>query len=175
MIRTLCYLAAFALALTAAVRTQGRFTVPEYVTITGKDTPEKIPQWAAWETAFLSIQSASTQPRSSGISRFNLPDADRTTLVDLATALHEQRARFERRIDQLRPLIGRVPDAQLNDQQMALQLEWRQAVLDARDRLLEAITPASATTLIAWVDELKANTVVMVPKNELAHYYKPQN
>jgi hypothetical protein len=73
----------------------------------------------------------------------------------------------------LKPLLGREKTEVLNEKTRAIQLDCRQAILDARDQLLRSLSPEAQIALIAWVEARKSGIRARVPKAELDHYRRP--
>ena len=55
-----------------------------------------------------------------------------------------------------------------------INLKYRRATLEARDRLLAAFSPAAQAALAAWMNDGRASIAVTVPKGELARWRAPE-
>jgi hypothetical protein len=80
----------------------------------------------------------------------------------------------QRKIEDLRPLVGVAPISEINEKQRAIQLECRGRTLDIRDRLLGGVRPEAAVAIASWVENLKTGIEISVPKRELAHFRQPR-
>jgi hypothetical protein len=146
----------------------------DYVEIDGSKNPQDIPEWDAWLAAFRVLSIANRKGSIAVPASLGLSDAD-LRLVFAEAAEQDKRNRVcEERVERLRPLLGKEKVEVINERTRTLQLECRWMTLQARDRLLEALSAEGRTALAAWVSEQKAAMRVMVPKAELEHYKQPQ-
>lgn len=170
----LCVWLALAGVNAAAQCRAPRFSNPapsEWVHIDGSRNPELIPQWSIWQRG-LQILARGRALTTVILERF--------TREDIEILKHESAEELKRdgvcqqRVLKLAPLLASEPARVLDGKTKAIQLECRQDTLEARDRLLARLAPDAQIALTEWIEALKAGTRVSVPKQELAHYLKPQ-
>jgi hypothetical protein len=146
----------------------------DLITIDGAKTPEMIPQWAVWTSAFHII-TASRRAGSNALQDvLGLTDPEAARLFREAEAQYARDSACGRRVERLRPLVGKEKDSAINGRTEAIQIECRWDTLRARDRLLEALRPEAQVRLSRWVEDHKAGMQVTIRKAELAHYQRPQ-
>jgi hypothetical protein len=181
---TACWALLPAVALSAALVQQPQTMTPEdagYVTIDGSKDPGSIPEWVVWEDAFNLVSQ--WRGRESGITqelREGLSATEMTTLEKEAAAQQQKRGDLERRGDQLKKTLGiaGMPTNEqaeaFNERAFPFKLEYRQGLLDARDRLLASLSVESQAVLTAWVNDLKPGIKAFVPRADLAKWRSPQ-
>jgi len=138
--------------------------------IDGKKNPELIPEWSVWEDALRVIAGGSRQLPSLVL--------EHTTKEEEALILREADQQPKRdgecktRLLALKPDSGK-PDT-LVQRSQAIRLQCRWGALQARDRILAAISPAARTALMEFVESVRAATKVDILKRDLAFFLQPQ-
>jgi hypothetical protein len=102
-----------------------------------------------------------------------MSDADKRLVFAVAKAQSSRDAVCQDKVERLRPLLGKTPDSVINERTREVQLECRQASLDASQALMEELTPEGQTSMNAWLQSIKAGIHARVPKSELDHYRRP--
>jgi len=153
----------------------------DLIVIDGHKDPSKIPEWAAWEDGFTTIDA--WMGRDSGFNhelREVLTPDEFSLLEREAVAQATRRAEAIRETEELRPDLAKVDpkDAaaanRLRDRIHAIDLKYRRATLTARDRVLQSLSPGSQAVLQAWIERGKATMICEVPRSELAHWRSPE-
>jgi hypothetical protein len=154
---------------------------PDVIVIDGHKDPSKIPEWAAWEDGFATIDA--WIGRDSGFNhdlREALTPDEFSVLEREAVGQTTRRAEAIRETQQLRPELTTLDPkdaaavSKLRDRIHAIDLKYRRATLAARDRLLQSLSPGSQAVLQAWIDRGKATMICEVPRSELAHWRSPE-
>jgi hypothetical protein len=158
-----------------------RITQEDVIVIDGHKDPSKIPEWAAWEDGFMTIDG--WIGRDSGFThdlREALTSDEYSLLERESAAQSTRRAEAIREAERLRPGLATL-DAKdattvkaLTDRLHTIDLKYRRATLAARDRVLQALSPASQAVLQAWIERGKSTMVCTVPRSELAHWRSPE-
>jgi hypothetical protein len=153
----------------------------DVIVIDGHKDPSKIPEWAAWEDGFATIDA--WIGRDSGFNhdlREALTPDEFSVLEREAVAQTTRRAEAIRETQQLRPELTTLDPKdtaaanKLRDRIHAIDLKYRRATLTARDRLLQSLSPGSQAVLQAWIERGKATMICEVPRSELAHWRSPE-
>ena len=153
----------------------------DVVVIDGHKDPSKIPEWAAWESGFTTLDL--WIGRDSGFNhdlREALSPDEFSRLEREAEAQAARRAEAIRETELLRPDLASMDpkDASaaktLLDRIHAIDLKYRRATLAARDRVLQSMSPTSQAVLQAWVERGKKSMICEVPRSELAHWRSPE-
>jgi hypothetical protein len=176
-----CILTAL-LAVAPTVQTQAPdATSSDIIIIDGKKDPSQLPEWAVWEQGFTII--AGWQGRDSGFThdlRMALSKEEFEMLEREAGAQSERLNRAGREAEPLRVLYAhRDPKdakllASLNDRMQDINLKYRRATLEARNRLLEALSPESQSVLASWIGDIRAGIVARVAKADLERWRAPE-
>jgi hypothetical protein len=152
-----------------------------YVVVDGKKDPSRFPEWVTWEHGFAVL--AAWTGKDSGFNhdlKATLTAEEYALLEKEVAAQHDRQAAAAKAIEQLRPIYEKAdPKDQrtarfLDEQQFAINLTYRRAVLAARDRLLASLGPTSQSALVAWMDDGRSSITVYVPKGDLAHWRAPE-
>ena len=153
----------------------------DIVVIDGKKNPSQIPEWLAWEHGFMRIamlkgkETAFTQSLKEGLSReeFDLLEREASTQSErLDVAIKEAeplREEYEKRDPKDAKLM-----TSLNARMQDVNVRYRRATLDARDRILQALCPESQSLVLSWIGELRADIVSRVQKSELERWRAPE-
>jgi len=153
----------------------------DVIVIDGHKDPSKIPEWAAWEDGFATIDA--WIGRDSGFNhdlREALTPDEFSALEREAAAQATRRAEAIRETQPLRPELTTIDPkdaaaaARLRDRIHAIDLKYRRATLAARDRVLQSLSPGSQAVLQAWIERGKATMICEVPRSELAHWRSPE-
>jgi type II secretory pathway component PulM len=149
--------------------------------IDGKKDPGQLPEWLVWEHAFMQIamlkgkETSFTQSLKEALSAQEFELLEREALA--------QDGRLEKAAKEAEPLQERFKkrdpnDAKLmswlNDQMQDLNVRYRRATLDARDRVLQALRPESQEAVLSWLGEMRAGITARVSKRELERWRAPE-
>jgi hypothetical protein len=165
-------LLALSVVCVAASLAAGQAIEP-YIEIDGSKNPEQIPAWVTWETAFRALALAERSQSKAVPQSLQMSDEDRRLVFTAAKAQAGRDAVCEKKVEGLRPMLGKIDDSVINERTREIQLECRQASLDAADALMEALTAEGQTSMEAWLQTLKHGIHARVPKSELDHYRRP--
>lgn len=151
------------------------------VTIDGSKEPGKLPNWLVWEHGFTVLSAWAG--KDSGLTRdlrTSLTAAEFTLVDREALAQQDRRAAAARAIEELRgasrgwdprdPKTARV----LEERTFQINLRYRRATLDARDRVLARLGPSAQSALLAWMDDGRRSITVTVPKAGMARWRAPE-
>jgi hypothetical protein len=144
----------------------------EMVQIDGSKNPELIPQWNVWQFAFRVIATGSKTIPTDVLVQLSTDEAD--VLRTIAESDEKNDVECQARVLKLVPLLQTSDASTVNQRTREINLECRAFTLRARDRVLEALRLQGQTALAAWVESIKADMHVSVPKKELAFFRQPQ-
>jgi hypothetical protein len=155
----------------------GKVTLPpEWVEIDGAKTPELIPEHVTWggalDTIALLVEKDVTT--EGPLTALQLADADRQLVFDEAARHRKRRAACDlnaRRAAEA--LTERTPDKEIAVLR-AETLKCREALLDAKDRLLRRLTVEGAAELERWALDERRNTRVFMPRSEVEFWKLPR-
>jgi hypothetical protein len=153
----------------------------DVVVIDGSKNPSMLPEWLVWEQAFLIISG--WQGKDSGIThelRMALAREELELLEREAGLQGERQEHAGRDADPLRArFAARDPNdtkllALLNDQMQEVNLKYRRATLEARNRVFEHLSPESQSVLMSWIGDIRAGIVSKVAKSDLERWRAPE-
>ncbi len=144
-----------------------------YVEIDGSKHPEQVPEWVTWQTAFSTLSLAERSESKAIPESLEMSDADKQLVFAAARQQAARDGACQKKVDALKPLLGKAEASVINQRTHEIQLECRQRTLDAADSLMKALSPEGRTSMAAWLQTIKAGIHVRVPKDELDHFHRP--
>jgi hypothetical protein len=146
------------------------------IRIDGAKTPELIPQWLLWREAFLTL--ALTKPPPSGFWEplEALTPEESDLLYRECLAQRERNAQLEKIIlPEQKRLEAAGEDWPVVMQKLqALEEQWRWTILEARDRVLNGLSPESREVLLNEIDSYRRDIASVMPEADLEHFKRPQ-
>lgn len=165
-----------AACLSAAAALSPQVQPPDMVVISGKTEPEKLPEYVVWRNGFDVLASAVQADKAFVLDSLKLTSNDREVALKEATAEAEReqscRVKQERVIEQARK--EKLPLERSTEQLNAVVLACRYQVLDAKDRLMTALSLEGRAELERWVLERRRGLKVFIQKHELEFFRKPR-
>jgi hypothetical protein len=158
---------------------QGSTNAPEAVAVVdGSRTPEAIPEWLAWESGFQTLLLVSDRPDSNFTSdlRQTLSEAEMELLQRAAEQQRAAHTRASESAGRLRQKLAADPSRRqaVADELHAVNLQYRRAVLAARDEALGRLRGPAQSAVLAWIGEVRTTIKFTVPKSELEQFRMPQ-
>ncbi len=148
----------------------------DMVTIDGSKNPELLPEWLVWQMSFRTLALIEHEDAPAFKQDLILSDADKRLLYREASQQRERDRQCFASLDQRHKELaaaGVEPDAMQKDLQgREVQCRWQ--VLEARDRVLEALGPEARASLLNWVAQERAAIRTTVSAAGLAHFRRPQ-
>jgi hypothetical protein len=156
-------------------------TASDIVVIDGRKNPSQIPEWLAWEHGFMRIamlkgkESSFTQELKDAMSPEEFDLLEREALsqdqrmneaIKEAEPLQEEYRRGDQKDAKfVASLVGRIQE---------INVRYRRATLDARDRVLQGLRPESQSVVLSWIGDLRGGIVSRVPTSELERWRAPE-
>ena len=159
---------------------QGTSTsAPQAVAVVdGSRTPEAIPEWLAWEGGFQTLLLVSARRDSNFTSdlRQALSEDEMAVLQRAAEQHRAAHTRASESAGRLRQKLAADPSRRqaVADELHAVNLQYRRAVLAARDEALGRLRGPAQSAVLAWIDEVRTTIKFTVPKSELEQFRMPQ-
>ncbi len=153
----------------------------DIVVIDGKKDPSQIPEWLVWQQGFTVL--AGWRGKDSGFNhdlREALSKEEFDALEREAVAQDDRAEQATKEAEPLRALYDRRDpndrrlSATLDEKMYEVNLKYRRAILEARNRVLEALRPESQSVVLSWIGDIRADIVSRVPKGELARWRAPE-
>jgi hypothetical protein len=144
------------------------------VKIDGKTDPDRIPEWLSWQQGFRTLATL----KKEGFNEFRLAleatDAELVENEALAQLERDEacrRAQYEREAE-LSPQGATLQE--IIKEQKVIVLGCRTKTLEARDKLLAALSPDGQFALLQWIERRRANIGSFVPEGDLEYFKLPR-
>jgi hypothetical protein len=156
------------------------------VTIDGKVTPDRIPEYVVWRHTFHLLKMASVDRLPDALAMLTTWEKDfvlresakiEQHLLDCNTRKLQAREPLQKLEAEGKNPFAIMTHAQIKvvDEAMwAIELQCRWDILTTRDRVLVRLTPEAQTALRSFVDQRKEGISFTVPENGLARFRQPQ-
>jgi hypothetical protein len=171
---------AMALVLGPAQGSNGQSSAAD-IAIDGSKDPAKLPNWVVWEHGFtvLGVWAGRDSGFNHGL-RLVMTPKEFALLEREALAQRDRRATAARAIEELRPLWEKADRndskvvAFFNRKQQEINVTYRRATLDARDRVLAGLGAVAQSALMTWMDDERASIKATIPMEDLADWRAPE-
>lgn len=152
---------------------------PEMVEIDGAKNPELIPEYLVWATGFQTLALMKEHNIRQGekfLTRLTLSDQDAVLVFGEAdrhmarsNRCHEKGAAIFSDMSARKQKIGEIEAAM-----KANTLECRWALLMAKDRLLQSMSPEGQDLLVRWMLDERVKLKSFVVKSDLEFFRQPR-
>lgn len=150
---------------------------PGVVKIDGETHPERIPDHWVWRAAFRFLTEIQRTNQQADISLgLPLSAADAAVLYREAAAQASRDATCQARVDTKKQAMEAEhakPDA-IGDAIRSLLVECNAAVLDAADRVVDALSEEGRVACHVWLERRRRSTTLLVPESDLKVYALPR-
>ena len=167
---------AIVVALTAGLAGQQKDDDP-VITIDGSKNPELIPQWAAWQHAFLVMNGPELHgepPIPTTVWKTTTP-AHRDLIRREAKWVFAVESKLGEDVIKLRDGLTAENLKSRAEEVQSYELKRRKAVLEARDRVVAALPPDAQLALREFVEvNCKVGYKVSMLKSQLEQYRLPE-
>ena len=155
-----------------AQQTKQQTSEDEVLIIKGSENPDLIPVWKRWETMLRILQGQRPE-----VSVLGVTEPERSMLLREADALAKLYADM---VVEFKPLVDEmkkqgtdpweIRDALWND----LTLKYRWAIIDARVRILDQLTPESTANLeMNWTQKVIQGITIQLRGPVIDRFYIP--
>ena len=148
----------------------------EWVHIDGRKNPELIPEWNIWRSALRIIGGG---PIEKDRRLIPLPLQEVLSPKEAALLVREGEGELRRhdecvaKVEKLRLRIGKEKPEIIRAENDQIEMDCRRGTLHARDRVLAGLRGTSRLTVRQWVEALKADVTISVPKKDLQRFRLP--
>jgi hypothetical protein len=160
----------------SAIPSQSAQRPSDVIVIKGATEPEKLPEYLIWRNAFDILSKAIASNRKLVLDSLKLASNDlQVTLKEAASeGVREQECKNkqDRVIEQAK--TENLPKDKFNERLNVVVLACRYEVLDAKERLMTALTPDGRVEVERWVYQRRKGMTVYVQKHELEFFRKPR-
>lgn len=148
----------------------------DIILIDGRKNPELIPEYVLWEHGFGGLAMIKENDMKPAIDSLHLSPSDFALVwKEAGQQRHREEESMALQRQRRQALAARgLKPAEWVPELRELILEYRWSVLNARDRLLAAMSPEGQVTLLAWIEQRRANITGAVPKSDLEFFRQPR-
>jgi hypothetical protein len=158
----------------------GGQSAPKMVVIDGSKTPDEIPQYLMWETAFrffTRLPPVDDLPERSGhpVQAFLARPDWSAVLAEakLQVAAQEAcRTAFQARLDELRKL--KRSDRDISEELATMTVACREESIKSGERLASRLSPAGRDYFLKWVRDSRKSISAEIAEPDLAFFRRPR-
>ena len=172
-------LAGFALCVTlSTLPALGQAPAPQpavsgdVVVISGKENPELVPEWKAWDSTMIALASEQSRSFVSGPLK-GISDSDRAMVKVEITRWSELRQQTRMSAERAARELSADPD-KLQERLWSLELEYRFSVLETQEALQRGLSPQGWGMVNDLKNETVASTVFQISKANYARFNLPR-
>lgn len=146
------------------------------VEISGDQTPEQLPEYLVWKMSLRALAAIKKQNIEPALEELGLSEADGEVVFAEGRAQQERDKECFQRQERMTTMLraSAAKPGRIAAETRAIVLECRWATLDAKERMLAALSPESQAAVVAWVLEQRRKITVSVPRAELDFFRQPR-
>lgn len=155
--------------------------VGKMIRIDGRETPEKIPDYAVWRESFLSLRNRIREPagKLDPWSRELLAALTPGELAALTREIDQQAARDETCLKRQQEALASGSAQGLSSDVIGRNIAaevfaCRERDLEASDRVLEALGEKGREAMTTFIEHQRRIATLFVPSSELDSYMRPR-
>jgi hypothetical protein len=146
------------------------------IEISGEKTPEQLPEYLVWKVGLRALAAIKKQNIVPALEELGLTEADGELVFAEGRAQQERDKECIERQERLTTMLRAAeakPD-RIATETRAIVIECRWATLDAKDRMLAALSPDARTAVVAWVLNQRSQINVTVARADLEFFRLPR-
>jgi hypothetical protein len=144
--------------------------------ISGEKTPEQLPEYLVWKFGLRALAAIKKQNITPALEELGLSDAEGELVFAEGRAQQERDKECFERQDRLATMLraAAAKPERIAAETRAIVIECRWATLDAKDRMLAALSPDAQTAVVTWVFNQRRNINVSVHRADLDFFRQPR-
>ena len=146
------------------------------VEISGEKTPEQLPEYLVWKIGLRALATIKRRNIVPALEELALTEADGELVFAEGRAQHERDKECLERQERLTTML-RAAEAKaerIATETRAIVIECRWATLEAKDRMLAALSPDAQRAVVAWVLNQRSQINVSVARADLEFFRLPR-
>ena len=146
------------------------------VEISGEKTPEQLPEYLVWRVGLRALAAIKKQNIRPALDELGLSDAEGDVVFAEGRAQQERDKECFARQERLTAMLkaAEAKAERIVSETRAIVIECRWATLEAKDRMLAALTPDAQAAVVAWVLNQRSQINVSVHRTELEFFRQPR-
>lgn len=160
----------------AGQRTRAKVVEDAIVEISGEKTPEQLPEYLVWKTGLRALAAIKKQNIVPALEELGLSEAEGEVVFAEGRAQQERDKECFERQERLTAMLkaAEAKPERIASETRAIVLECRWATLDAKDRMLGALSSDAQTAVVTWVLNQRRQINVSVHRKELEFFRQPR-
>jgi hypothetical protein len=157
-------------------RQRGKAVADAVIEISGAKTPEQLPEYLVWKVGLRALAAIKKQNITPALEELGLSEADGEVVFAEGRAQQERdKECFERqeRVTTMMKAAEAKPE-RIALETKAIVIECRWATLDAKERMLAALSPEAQTSVVNWVLNQRQQINVSVHRADLEFFRLPR-
>jgi hypothetical protein len=157
-------------------RQRGKTAADAVIEISGAKTPEQLPEYLVWKVGLRALAAIKKQNITPALEELGLSEADGEVVFAEGRAQQERdKECFERqeRVTTMMKAAEAKPE-RIALETKAIVIECRWATLDAKERMLAALSPEAQTSVVNWVLNQRQQINVSVHRADLEFFRLPR-
>jgi hypothetical protein len=146
------------------------------IEISGEKTPEQLPEYLVWKIGLRALAAIKKENIAPALEELGLSEADGEVVFAEGRAQQDRdKECFERqeRLTTMLRAAGAKPE-RIASETRAIVIECRWATLEAKERMLAALSPDAQTAVVTWVLNQRRQITVSVHRADLEFFRQPR-
>jgi hypothetical protein len=146
------------------------------IEISGEKTPEQLPEYLVWKIGLRALAAIKKQNIAPALSELGLSEADGEVVFAEGRAQQERDKECFERQERLTTMLkaAEAKPERIASETRAIVIECRWATLDAKERMLAALSPDAQTAVVTWVLNQRRQISVSVHRADLEFFRQPR-
>jgi hypothetical protein len=146
------------------------------IEISGEKTPEQLPEYLVWKIGLRALAAIKKQNIGPALEELGLSEADGEVVFAEGRAQQERDKECFERQERLTTMLKAVEakPERIASETRAIVIECRSATLDAKERMLAALSPDAQAAVVTWVLNQRRQINVSVHRADLEFFRQPR-
>jgi hypothetical protein len=157
-------------------RQRAKAVADAVVEISGEKTPEQLPEYLVWKIGLRALAAIKKQNIGPALEELGLSEADGEVVFAEGRAQQERDKECFERQERLTRMLkaAEAKPERIASETRAIVIECRWATLDAKERMLAALSPDAQTAVVTWVLNQRHQINVSVHRADLEFFRQPR-
>jgi hypothetical protein len=146
------------------------------IEISGEKTPEQLPEYLVWKIGLRALAAIKKANIAPALEELGLSDADGEVVFAEGRAQQARDKECFERQERLTTMLkaAEAKPERIASETKAIVIECRWATLEAKDRMLAALSPDAQTAVVTWVLNQRHKISVSVNRADLDFFRQPR-
>jgi hypothetical protein len=160
----------------SATGQRGKVVEDAVIEISGEKTPEQLPEYLVWKIGLRALAAIKKQNIGPAFEELGLSEADGELVFAEGRAQQERDKECFERQERLTTMLkaAEATPKRIASETKAIVIECRWATLEAKDRMLAALSPDAQMAVVTWVLNQRQKINVSVSRADLDFFRQPR-